>query len=41
MACYNNTHLHYAEISKLTTIDELVAYDITAGYPKQLNIETE
>lgn len=41
MACYNNTHLHYAEISKLTTIDELVAYDITAGYPEQLNIETE
>lgn len=41
MECYNNTHKHYAEISQLTTIDELVAYDITAGYPKQLEITTE
>lgn len=38
MSCYNNTHKHYAEISELTTLDELVAYDITAGYPTILNI---
>lgn len=38
LECYNNTHEHYSEIEKLETIEELVAYDITAGYPDCLNI---
>lgn len=41
IACYNNTHKHYAEISKLQTIEELIAFDITAGYPEILNINIE
>lgn len=36
-ACYDNTQRHLAEIEKLETIDELAAYDYTAGYPEKLN----
>lgn len=39
--CYDNTQKHLKEISQLTTIEELLNYDITAGYPEQLNITTE
>lgn len=36
--CYNNTHKHYVEINQLSTIEECLQYDITAGYPAILNI---
>lgn len=39
--CYDNTQKHYAEINKLKTIEEALAYDITAGYPEILNINIE
>ena len=39
--CYDNTQKHYAEINKLKSIEEALAYDITAGYPEILNINIE
>lgn len=39
--CYNNTHKHMAEIAAITNLENLIAFDITAGYPKQLTIEIE
>ena len=35
-ACYLVTQQHIAEVSKLTTVAEVTAYDITAGYPTKL-----
>lgn len=39
--CYDNTQKHYAEINALDTIENALAYDITAGYPEILNINIE
>lgn len=39
--CYDNTQKHYAEINTLDTIENALAYDITAGYPEILNINIE
>lgn len=39
--CYNNTHKHLSDIDKLETIDECLAFDITANYPNKLYIEIE
>lgn len=36
--CYNITALHKQKVSELTNIDEIENYDITAYYPKPLNI---
>lgn len=35
--CYDVTQKHMLEISKLTTIEECLQYDITAGYPDILS----
>lgn len=34
--CYNNTQKHIAEIRALNTQEELLSYDVSVGYPKQL-----
>ena len=39
--CYNNTHKHMYDISKLKTIEECLEFDITKNYPQKLNIEIE
>ena len=39
--CYDNTQKHYVEINQLESIEEALAYDITAGYPEILNINIE
>ena len=39
--CYNNTHRHYSDISKLETLEACLSFDITSGYPNILKIETE
>lgn len=39
--CYNNTHQHYSDISKLETLENCLSFDITSGYPNILKIETE
>lgn len=39
--CYNNTHQHMRDISKLETIEECLKFDITKNYPQKLNIEIE
>ena len=36
--CYNVTQKHINEIKKLSSIEECLNYDITAGYPTILNI---
>ena len=36
-ASYLVTKQHIAEVSKLTTVAEVEAYDITAGYPEKLS----
>ena len=36
-ASYLVTQQHIAEVSKLTTVAEVEAYDITAGYPEKLS----
>jgi hypothetical protein len=36
-ACYLVTQTHLAEVSKLTSIDAVNSYDITAGYPTKLS----
>ena len=35
--CYDNTQKHIANISKLTSIEQIEAYDITTGYPQKLS----
>lgn len=37
-ACHNTTESHKAALKGLDTVDELLAYDITAGYPEKLVI---
>lgn len=39
--CYNNTHQHMRDISKLETIEECLKFDITKNYPQKLNIKIE
>lgn len=39
--CYNNTHQHMYDISKLETIEQCLEFDITKNYPQKLNIEIE
>lgn len=36
-ACYNQTQTHSNALKALKTVDELLAYDITVGYPEKLN----
>lgn len=36
--CYNVTQQHIYEIKNLSSIEECLSYDITAGYPDMLNI---
>lgn len=36
-ACYDNTQKHIAAVNGLQTIEELLAYDYTIGYPDKLN----
>ncbi len=36
MTCYNLKAKHIAEINQLTTLEELLAYDITADYPPHI-----
>lgn len=37
--CYNVTATHQAEVNKLTTIEEVEAYDYKIGYPEKLNLK--
>lgn len=37
--CYNVTATHQAEVNKLTTIEEVEAYDYKTGYPEKLNLK--
>ena len=37
--CYDNTQRHVSEVLKLSTIDEVLAYDYTIGYPDKLTFE--
>lgn len=39
--CYNNTHKHMYDITKLETLDDCLTFDITANYPQKLNIEID
>lgn len=36
-ACYDNTHKHLAYINKLETIEDILQYDFTVGYPDILH----
>lgn len=38
MECYNVTATHKAEVASLTAIDDVEAYDITAGYPQKVSV---
>ena len=38
LECFNVTAQHKAEVEALTSLDEVAAYDITAGYPAQLEM---
>lgn len=40
-ACYNNTQIHIKEINNLETIEDLLAFDITAGYPDKLTFNSD
>lgn len=35
-ACYDNTQRHLANIGALSTVEEILAYDYTLGYPEKL-----
>lgn len=35
-ACYDNTQRHLAEVDRLESIEDIDAYDYTAGYPEKL-----
>lgn len=36
--CYNVTAQHAANIKRLATIDEVMEYDFTVGYPEKINL---
>lgn len=40
LQCFDTTAKHKVAVSELTTIEEVEKYDITAGYPKKLEITT-
>lgn len=40
LACYNRTAQHKAAVAKLTTKEEVEAYDFTTGYPEKLSFNT-
>lgn len=35
--CWNNTEKHREAINKLSTMEEIIAYDYTVGYPEKLH----
>lgn len=35
--CYDNTQLHLANVDRLETLDAVLEYDYTVGYPEKLN----
>lgn len=37
--CYVNTAKHQQAIKNLTTIEEVLNYDYTTGYPEQITLE--
>lgn len=39
LECFNVTASHKKAVSELTTIEEVEAYDVTADYPKQLEMK--
>lgn len=39
--CYDVTHRHLVESSKLADLDALLAYDFTEGYPDKLSFTTK
>lgn len=41
LACYNRTAQHKAAVAKLTTVEEVEAYDFTTGYPEKLSFNTQ
>lgn len=38
-ACYDNTQLHLANVSQLTTLEDIENYDYTTGYPEKLHFD--
>lgn len=36
-ACYDNTQAHLANVDNLETLDAVLEYDYTVGYPEKLN----
>ena len=41
LVCYNRTAQHKAAVAKLTTKEEVEAYDFTTGYPEKLTFDTQ
>lgn len=41
LECFNKTAEHKAMVQSLESIEEVEAYDYTAGYPEKLNLSTE
>lgn len=41
LECFNVTARHKAEVNDLKTVAEVEAYDVTEGYPKQLEINLD
>ena len=41
LECFNTTARHKAEVNDLKTVKEVEAYDVTEGYPKQLEINLD
>lgn len=36
LTCFNTTAQHKADVYKLTSLEEIMSYDVTAGYPQKL-----
>lgn len=41
LSCFNKTAEHRKNVEALTTINDIVSYDYTVGYPEKLNLVTE
>lgn len=41
LSCFNKTAEHRKNVEALSTINEIVSYDYTVGYPEKLNLVTE
>ena len=41
LSCFNKTAEHRSKVEALSTINEIVSYDYTVGYPEKLNLVTE